>query len=229
MILDEISRIAEREGDNPVVFVMALGQFQRGKSTYLRALTGNAAFYPGCGESSTTKGILVDGPYRASDLVERIPDDIYGGLKERCRRSSGTSDPSIYFLDSQGIGDEQSEQAHKDLFERVISLFASVSIGCITFSNFNESLAEMKTTLTAVRRAQLIGTGFKCSRLLVMVRGYGEDIDTVISECDDAVYDRILDSFTADWMREHRIASDHYFRGLLLPLPLANVSNNVQN
>lgn len=229
VVSGELERIAEREGDNPVVFVMALGPFQTGKSTYLRALTGNAAFYPGCGESSTTKGVLLDGPYRPSDLVDRIPDDIYGRLKDRCRNISRRSDPSIYFLDSQGIGDEQSEQAHKDLFERMIALFAAVSLVCITFTKFNEPLAEMKTTLRAVRRGQLIGQGLTCSRLLVMVRGYSQEIDTEIAEYDEDVYKGVMTQFVADWTKEHKIASDHYFRGLLAPLPLGDVTNNVQN
>ena len=229
VLFNELTRIADHEGDHPVIFVMVLGHYQMGKSTYLRALTGNAAFYPGRGIQSTTKGILLDGPYQISQLIDRIPDDIYGNLKDRCRRFKPKSEPSIYFVDSQGIGDEKSEQVHKDLFERITSLFAAVSLVCLTVTKFNDPLDAMKTTLAAVRRAQLISTGIECSRLLVMVRGYREEINTIIAEYDEDVYKTMVKNFRKEWRKEHEIASDHYFRGLLLPLPLGNVCNDVQS
>ena len=54
--------------------------------------------------------------------------DIYGEIKDRCQRIAIPADPSIYFIDSQGVGDEQYELEQKEILERVTSLFASVSI-----------------------------------------------------------------------------------------------------
>ena len=119
ILFEELDRILNLEGDHPVILVMVMGHFETGKSTYLRALTGNAGFYPGKGTFSQTQGILMDGPYRISDLIDRIPGDIYGEIKDRCQRIAIPADPSIYFIDSQGVGDEHYELEQKEILERV--------------------------------------------------------------------------------------------------------------
>ncbi|KAH0785736.1 putative serine/threonine-protein kinase/receptor [Histomonas meleagridis] len=81
ILLDVFESVLKKAGDRPIVLVMLFGPYQSGKSTFLRTLTGNAAFYAGKGIKSQTQGILIDGPYIVSDLINRLDDD-YRQLKE---------------------------------------------------------------------------------------------------------------------------------------------------
>ena len=232
ILLEELNSVLEREGDRHVVIVMVLGSFETGKSTYLRTLTGNAAFYPGKGTFSQTQGALLDGPYRVSELIERIPDDdYYGELREQCSAINIPSDPSIYFLDCQGIGDEKYEQYQKHILEHVNSVFACVSTICINICKFNDRLDIMKSNITAVRRAQLIRQP-SCSsltQLLFLVRDYREEHGSCMADYDPNTYEEMLGDFTAEWMKEHAIASNHYFQECIHLRPLGDIKLNLQS
>ena len=232
ILVEELKSVLEREGDRQVVIVMVLGSFETGKSTYLRTLTGNAAFYPGKGTFSQTQGALLDGPYHVSELINRIPDDdCYKELRKQCSEINIPSDPSIYFLDCQGIGDEKYEQYQKHILEHVNSIFACVSTICINICKFNDRLDTMKSNITAVRRAQLIQEPACASltQLLFLVRDYREEHGRVIGEYDPESYEEMLADFTAEWMKEHAIASNHYFHECVHIRPLGDIKLNLQS
>ena len=224
ILLDELKSVLEREGDHHVVLIMVIGNFETGKSTYLRTLTGNAAFYP-------TQGVLLDGPYRVSELIDRIPgDDYYGELREQCSQINIPSNPSIYFLDCQGTGDEKYEKYQKHVLELVYAIFASVSTICINVCKCADPLIVMKSNIRAMRRGQLIGSGnHNLSQLLFLARDYDSSIDVRISEYSPDDYDKILRDFTNAWLREHGDATDHYIRENVHLAPLGNIRNNCQN
>ena len=227
ILFDELKSILEREGDRHVIIVMVIGGFEVGKSTYLRTLTGNAAFYPGNGETSQTQGLLLDGPYHVSDLIDRIPDD---DLKEKCSRIHIPSDPSIYFLDCQGIGDEKYEREQKLLLERVTAIFASVSSICINVCKFADSYEAMKANIVTMRRGQLIGSASRrFSELLFLVRDYSDDFNMRIADYSPEDYDEILEDFRNDWIREHGGAASHYLRESVHIAPLGNPKSDLQS
>ena len=73
---------------------------QIGKSTFLKYVTGNGAFEIGDGTKSTTKGLLIDGPYCFADIIDRIPEELH----DECQNIN--DNPVIFFMDSQGFGDQ---------------------------------------------------------------------------------------------------------------------------
>ena len=231
ILLDELRSVLEREGDRHVVLIMVIGNFETGKSTYLRTLTGNAAFYPGKGTFSQTQGVLLDGPYRVSELIDRIPDDdYYGELREQCSQINIPSDPSIYFLDCQGTGDEAYEQYQKHVLEIAYAIFASVSTICINVCKCADQMTVMKSNIMTMRRGQLMGGwNHNLSQLLFLVRDYDASIDVRISEYSPDDYEEVLRDFTSEWLSEHGDATDHYIRENVHLAPLGNIRTNSQN
>ena len=58
--LDNFLQILSKvEPDAEVVFIMVFGVFQAGKSTFLKAITGNGAYTTGKGHTSNTKGVNI--------------------------------------------------------------------------------------------------------------------------------------------------------------------------
>ena len=74
--------LSKVDRNTPIILIMVFGMYQIGKSTFLKAITGNGAFKMGNGSCTTTKGIIMDGPY-ISYLKNRLPDDIINELKNK--------------------------------------------------------------------------------------------------------------------------------------------------
>ena len=148
---DKSSFILSKDESHPIVFVMVFGQFQSGKSNYLKTITRNAAFNLGRGTKSTTYDMMFDGPYLLSEQID-VPDIIYSDVIQKCKEFEFDDDTSIDFIDSQGSGDEEHETIYKPVFDKILSTFLSVSIIAITVSNFNQKQSDMENIL----RGQLI-------------------------------------------------------------------------
>lgn len=130
---------------------MTFGNHQNGKSTFLRTITGNQAYISGKGGRSTTKGIYIDGPYSKNDIVDNIIDTDF---KEKINKLNIPDDIEIFFLDTQGIGDENIEyqKNYNILYNRLLSIFSSISNICITIPDFNLDHSVLEKLFKLVRR-----------------------------------------------------------------------------
>lgn len=227
---EELDLILSRAGNRRIVLIMVFGPYQSGKSTYLRTLTGNAAFYPGKGTFSQTEGILIDGPYFIDEIINRIPEQSQD-IKSMCLhigQYQEEEDPAIFFIDSQGIGDEKYFQYQSIVLDRINAMFTSVSTICLTISNFADTIDDMKTVLATIRRAQLTSmsiTGKSYTKVIFLVRNYEASLNNVLMNTSLDQYEEALPIFGKTWWNEHKLGSEHYAKGSILALPLGDLSN----
>lgn len=118
----------------------------------MRTLTGNGAFCIGNTIDPATMGIIIDGPYYASDLVDRIKDD---NFKEEFLTGEIKCDDDsvIFFIDSQGIGDEETQEIIGTL-SKYLSFFCTLCDICITISKPNEHLDVLTELIKIIRSGQ---------------------------------------------------------------------------
>ena len=220
-----LENIFSKAGDRPIFLVMVFGQYQSGKSTFLRTITGNAAFYQGRGTQSTTLGLMIDGPYFVSELINQINENVFSNIKNECLNLQIDNDPAVYFIDSQGIGDQTYETKYKPVLDKILSMFLSVSLIAITISDFNQKQVDMENTLRAIRRGQL-SSSIQGSNVFFLVRNYDRSLDNLLSISKIESINEARNQFLKTWLIEHNIASDHYSHNSIVALPLGNCTNN---
>lgn len=117
--------------DKTIKIIMVCGHYQYGKSTFFRTITGNGAFFSGKGIKSTTFGLLMDGPYSENDIKNRITKKSFKNplTREQYRLKK---DSAIFFIDSQGLGDEKFlQEKFSDPVKTFISFFCTIADICI--------------------------------------------------------------------------------------------------
>ncbi|KAH0787311.1 TKL family protein kinase [Histomonas meleagridis] len=222
--------LAKAEGKS-IILVMLYGKYQSGKSTYLKTLTGNSAFYAGKGTKSQTKGLLIDGPYIVSDLIDRLKSikksdkEVFKKLVDKCNSLPIKKDSVIFFIDSQGIGDEDYVKNLKNILDKAIALFTGISTVCLTVSEFADTVDGMKTILTTIRRAQL-SKSLPLSKVYFLVKNYDNTLNRVLNNFNPDEFAKNIKGFSEEWWREHKIAKEYYAPDSLHPLPLGNYIEN---
>ena len=220
---EELEKIFSKASNHPIILIMLFGQFQSGKSTFLKTLTGNSAFYPGKGTQSTTLGLMFDGPYFVSELIDQI-NETFSDIKDECLKLKIDNDPAIYFIDSQGIGDEGYETAYKPVLDKVLSMFLSITLISITISDFNQKKKDMENTLRAIRRGQL-SSSIKGSHVFFLVKKYDKSLDNLLVSSSIESFNEAKNKFTQTWISEHNLASEQYFPDSITALPLGDCNN----
>lgn len=128
-----LNYILELNNPQKVLLIIFIGPYGKGKSTYLRYLTGNQAFYCGDTKKTTTMGILIDGPYLIEQIQRQIPNSDESDFYELFDEFQD-NDFQIFFLDSQGTGDPLYK-LHKEILDRINSIFCSISSICISIQD----------------------------------------------------------------------------------------------
>lgn len=216
-------------GNRPIIIIMVFGKFESGKTTFLRTLTGNSAYYPGKSTKSQTQGILIDGPYSAKDLICRIDDD--SDIKNACQDlfpENSEIDPAIFIFDTQGTGNKNYVKYQEQILDRVNSMFTSVSTICLNIIPFTEIVTNMQNTLSTIRRAQLTSMASgssSCSKVIFLIRDYEKVLEMMFQESSIEEFENAMPQFTEPWWNEHDLSSEHYFLDSIIPLPLGNLSN----
>ena len=156
-------KIFKSEENKKALMIMTFGNHEVGKSTFLRTITGNQGFYSGKGMVSTTMGILIDGPYFKKDLIDQV---FNSNFKIKLASVPIDDDTQIFFLDSQGIGDDLYKN-YEVVLDRINSIFCSVSS-----ERSNVTTNSLKDVLKIIRRVQF--SGF--TKVFLLVREY-QDFD----------------------------------------------------
>ena len=73
------------------------------------------------------------------------------------------------------------------------------------------------------------GSPVDLTQLLFLVRDFREEHSSTIADYDPNSFQEMLADFTAEWMQEHAIASNHYFDGRIQLQPLGNIKSNLQS
>lgn len=180
--------------DQKVIIIMTIGNIQSGKSMFIRIITGNYGFEIGNGSRSTTMGILVDGPYKPSFLVDRIYDNDF---RSKCKDLNIDDDILIYFIDTQGINDETYKKlAH--ILDKINSIFSSCSTFCISIPNIN-STEGLTDVFKIMRRAQLIHSNPESTTsIMMLVKEYSH-----FTNLPDSNFDS-LSSFQKEFENDYR-------------------------
>lgn len=210
------------ENNQKAILIMMIGNSQSGKSTFLRAITGNQAFFSGTGIRTTTIGLLIDGPYRRNDLLDNIFDDEFKG---KFNDIEITDDTQIFFIDSQGIGDEHYFENYGIVLDRIHSLFCSVSTICISIPDINATYEDLQKVIKVMRRTQLISGA--STKMLFLVKGYEE-----FDKLEDFDFDSISNfhkKFLVHYKEQYKKTSQYYINDYLTPLPLGNCKYNYEN
>ncbi|OHT09834.1 hypothetical protein TRFO_21116 [Tritrichomonas foetus] len=229
ILFDNLEKELQKAQGRPIHLIMVFGFYQSGKSTLLRTLTGNGAFYSGDNSKSTTMGILIDGPYSIDYLVERIHEE---SLRSICYDSNikPDNDPAIFFLDSQGIGDEEFENYYRVVMERVHSIFCTVSDICINVTKMNEDKDNAQRILRTIRRSQMIGQNEdsngrreNITKLLFLVRDAPESIQNQLSTGTRKAFQQAQKDFQPMYEKEHQVVSIDYYQDSISMFPLADL------
>ena len=198
------------------------GNTESGKSTFLRAITGNQAFYSGTGISTTTIGLLIDGPYTKNELLRNIYDLDF---KRKFNDINIDENIQIFFIDSQGIGDEDYLQNYSIVLDKLHSIFCSVSTICISIPDINETIDDLQNTIKIIRRTQLMSGSL--TKTLLLVKGY-EKFDR-LEDFDFNSIHKFHKQFLDDYKNQYQMTSQYYINDYLIPLPLGNCKYNYEN
>lgn len=217
---DEFFKVFKPDDEKNVLIIMTFGGTQTGKSTFLRTITGNQAYYSGSGISSTTIGLLIDGPYKKSSLIDQIFDDEY---KEKFSNLNIPDDTDIFFLDSQGIGDEHYSENFSLVLDRIHSIFSSVSTLCISLADINTPYEVIQKFLKIVRRTQSL----KYKIIYLLIKGYDK-----FDKLEEITYDSIngfQNQFITEYWDQYKATLKFYSIKYIIPLPIGNCKSNYEN
>lgn len=203
--------------DKKVVLIMTIGNHQSGKSTFIRTITGNYGFYTGVGSESTTPGLIIDGPYKPSFLVNRIYDINFRSIFENV---SISDDVLFYFLDTQGIGDK----TYRDLafiLDKIYSIFSSCSTFCISLPNMSSPLIELEMVFKIMRRTQLIlSSPTSYTSMMMLVKEY--QLFTNLADSDFESLSDFQEIFQKEYWRLHKDTVEFYFSKYISIYPLGD-------
>lgn len=207
------------------VLIMTFGNHEIGKSTFLRTVTGNQAYISGKGGESTTKGIYIDGPYTKSYIVDNIVNDDF---KEKINSFHIPDDVDIFFLDTQGIGDENldHQKNYSILYNRLLSVFSSISNICITIPNFNIEHSSLERWFKLVRRTQLM-TSYKFSKVVLLVRNC-QDYNQMADLNLNSIL-RFHSTFYRDFINLYKNTSNYYTISDLVPIPMGDCGSSYES
>lgn len=213
---DAFKKILKPDIDKKILLIMTIGTFEVGKSTFLRTITGNQGLCSGKGLKTTTMGILMDGPYSKNDLINQIYNSDY---QRKFANMSIDNETQIYFLDSQGIGDQEYKN-FEIILDKINSIFCSVSSICISVEKANVIDNSLQSVLKIIRRVQF--TGF--TKTFLLIRGYQNfDVLTNISFESLENYQR---GFSQEFIESKSEATKYYAYSHLTPLPLGDLQSN---
>lgn len=165
-----IDQVLESSKDKKIILIMLFGPFGLGKSTYLKHLTGNQAFMCGNNEKTTTIGIYIDGKYTVDEIKNQVSDEIAPEFYELFDSLKLDDSYHIYFLDSQGIGDDTYDK-QKEILDKINSIFCSSSSVCISIQNTNEpNNTSMKSVFKISRSIQFSSL----TKQFFLVRNYDD-------------------------------------------------------
>lgn len=202
--------------DQKVIIIMTIGNIQSGKSMFIRIITGNYGFEIGNGSRSTTLGILVDGPYKPSFLIDRIYDD---NFRSKFQELEIDDDVLIYFIDTQGINDETYKKlAH--ILDKINSIFSSCSTFCISIPNINSSEG-LKDVFKIMRRAQLIHSNPESTTsIMMLVKEYRPF--TNLTDSDFKSLSMFQKTFENDYRTNNQDLMNYYFSQYINIFPLGD-------
>ncbi|OHT05665.1 hypothetical protein TRFO_05780 [Tritrichomonas foetus] len=223
--LNKFAGVLSKAQGRPIHLIMVFGFYQAGKSTFLRTLTGNGAFYSGDNSKSTTMGILIDGPYSIDSLIKRIREPT---LRDLCNDSKIKleDDPAIFFLDSQGIGDENYIKYHHFLMERIHSIFCTISDIVINVTTMNEPITASKQIIESIRRGQMIRKNEDITRVFYLVRDIPQEILSITFDGQMSSFEKAQAKLQKKWMKQHLIVQFEYSENCYTTLPIGDFRNN---
>lgn len=222
---DKFNNLYKIDDPKKAVIIMTFVNHQNGKSTFLRTITGNQAYISGKGGRSTTKGIYIDGPYSKNDIVDNIIDTDF---KEKINKLNIPDDIEIFFLDTQGIGDENIEyqKNYNILYNRLLSIFSSISNICITIPDFNLDHSVLEKLFKLVRRTQLM-TAYEFSKIILLVKNcqdYNQMSDLSLNSIT-----KFHKKFYPEYINLYKNSSNYYVINELVPIPIGDCNKNYES
>ncbi|KAK8883942.1 hypothetical protein M9Y10_043044 [Tritrichomonas musculus] len=213
---NNLEKIFISNDDTRNILIMTIGNHEIGKSTFLRTITGNQAFHSGKGMESTTVGLLLDGPYSFDDIKKQIFDMDY---QRKFDEINIDNDIQIYFIDSQGIGEEEYKK-NSLVLDRINSIFCSISTVCITIERSNVSDQSLQNVFKIIRRVQFYGP----TNEYLLVREY-QDFDS-LTNLSYASLNQYQQTFKEKFRKTKREVSEYYVFDFLTPIPIGNLTSN---
>lgn len=236
--IDNLNKVFSKiDNDKIIKIIMVCGKFQSGKSTFLRTLTGNGAYYSGTGLKSTTKGIIIDGPYSSEDLIERIGLDDFKNIFSNGQIEM-KYDPAIYIIDSQGIGNEMNIE-HSIILKRVLSIFCTLSDICIDVTEYGEVKNNLENVLNIIRQSQMMkfcndsndgdSENFKkeIPKIIFLVKNIDEMKRSPQNK--KSYFDKVQRYLQSVWYSEHQTISNLYMTNLTKAFPLSDLHHFPMN
>lgn len=125
------------------ILIMLFGQYESGKSLFIKTLTGNQAY----STKNRTKGILIDGPYKINEILAQSEHylQIYEQLNKKI-----DDETQLFFIDSQGIEYEDCKEL-SFLFDKIYPIFCSISTVCIIPDNVNISKEQIQKMIKKIK------------------------------------------------------------------------------
>ena len=219
---ESFHKAIQPEDNKKIILVMAFGTRQSGKSKFLRTITGNQAYVSGTGLTSTTMGILIDGPYKKREIEENI---VERDFKNYFNTSSVEDGTPIYFIDSQGFGDEKLENKpnYRKILERTISILSSISNICISSTSISEKDTDLGDLFKTIRKIQLIQDKAVC-QICLLVKGF--DKTDRLRTTSLKAFENHHNEFRDQYLDEHQKISSYYLSHCLNIMPICSFKIN---
>ena len=126
-------------------FVVLVGGYQKGKTSFIALTTGNDKHEFGNGENAKTIGALLDGPYTIPELAHRWRIKKYEDIDD---------DESIFFIDIEGFGSfnrGNAENQMKAFYSKLCAPFIAISSNIIFLLERNESSYSVMHIISALK------------------------------------------------------------------------------
>ena len=141
------------------------------------------------------------------------------------------SDPAIFIIDSQGIGDE-IDRDHEKILKRILSFFCSLSDLCINITESGEDKKILQKTINIIRQSQMIkfkdiniknSNSFnkELTKIIFLVKKVNEMNKRPMNSI--AFFEKVQRRFQPEWYSYHKVVSDLYIESLTKALPISNL------
>ena len=226
---ESFHKAIQPEDNKKIILVMAFGTRQSGKSKFLRTITGNQAYVSGTGLTSTTMGILIDGPYKKREIEENI---VERDFKNYFNTSSVEDGTPIYFIDSQGFGDEKLENKpnYRKILERAISFFYLISNASIVITNINND-SDIKMLFKIdenCKKTRYYEENFNpYNQISFLIKNYSE-FDK-LNSINLSGLRKFHAQFRVDYLKEHKSIVKSKMIQVINTIPIGNYKVNLAN
>lgn len=209
-------------------FIVFIGGFQKGKTSFISLITGNDKHKIGNGSDSETIGATIDGPFTIHTLAKRWQINKLQNIKE---------DEALFFVDIEGFGwfnRGESEAQIKAFYSKLCGPLIAISSSILFLVNENENFFSIDQIVSTLRFGEFAiqnvdkenknNTSFELMTIVLNIQNYN---GINYSHPNSNNYKKISNLLTNNWQKNRFKCQNCNVSSK--PLPLYDKNNTIFN